>query len=141
MDFKQLGLSPEVMDGIDKHGFTTMTDVQEKVIPSALKGKDVMVQSKTGSGKTLVFLSAIFEKHVRDNNSRAIVISPTRELADQIEKDAISFATGLKDYTIGCFYGGVGYEKQSADLKAGVNLVVGTPGWLTTNTVCSKLAR
>ena len=130
MDFKQLGLSPEVMHGIDKHGFTTMTDVQEKVIPSALKGKDVMVQSKTGSGKTLVFLSAIFEKHVKDNSSRAIVIAPTRELADQIEKDAISFATGLKDYTIGCFYGGVGYEKQSADLKKGVDLVVGTPGRL-----------
>ena len=89
-----------------------------------------MVQSKTGSGKTLVFLTAIFEKHVKDNNSRAIVIAPTRELADQIEKDAISFATGLKDYTIGCFYGGVGYEKQSADLKNGVNLVVGTPGRL-----------
>ena len=130
MNFEQLGLSPEVMEGINQHGFTTMTDVQEKVIPSALKGKDVMVQSKTGSGKTLVFLSAIFEKHVKDNNSRAIVIAPTRELADQIEKDAISFATGLKDYTIGCFYGGVGYEKQSADLKNGVNLVVGTPGRL-----------
>ena len=139
MDFKQLGLSPEVMDGIDKHGFTSMTDVQEKVIPSALKGKDVMVQSKTGSGKTLVFLSAIFEKHVKDNNSRAIVIAPTRELADQIEKDAISFATGLKDYTIGCFYGGVGYEKQSADLKNGVNLVVGTPGRLLDFSKSGKL--
>lgn len=130
MEFKELGLTEEVMAGIEAHGFESMTDVQEKVIPVALTGRDIMVQSKTGSGKTLVFLATIFEKHVRNHESRAIVIAPTRELADQIEKDAISFSKGLKDYTVGCFYGGVGYEKQSADLEKGVNLVVGTPGRL-----------
>ncbi len=139
MNFEELGLCPEVMEGIRQHGFTTMTDVQEKVIPVALRGKDVMVQSKTGSGKTLVFLTAIFEKHVKNNGSRAIVIAPTRELADQIEHDAISFSKGLKDYTIGCFYGGVGYEKQSADLRKGVNLVVGTPGRLLDFSKSGKL--
>ena len=130
MDFKELNLSRETMVGIEKHGFTSATEVQEKVLPISLGGKDVMVQSKTGSGKTLVFLLTIFERYLKDKNSKALVVAPTRELAVQIEEDAISFSSAIEGYQIGCFYGGVGYSKQLEEMREGINLAVGTPGRL-----------
>ena len=89
-----------------------------------------MVQSKTGSGKTLVFLLTIFERYLKDKNSKALVVAPTRELAVQIEEDAISFSSAIEGYQIGCFYGGVGYSKQLEEMREGINLAVGTPGRL-----------
>ena len=130
MDFKELNLSSETMAGIEKHGFASATEVQEKVLPISLGGKDVMVQSKTGSGKTLVFLLTIFERYLKDKNSKALVVAPTRELAVQIEEDAISFSSAIEGYQIGCFYGGVGYSKQLEEMREGINLAVGTPGRL-----------
>lgn len=130
MEFEELSLSPEVMEGVRKHGFSALTEVQAKVLPVSLDAKDVMVQSKTGSGKTLVFLVTIFEKYLKNKESRALVIAPTRELAVQIEEDAKSFSVGLEDYHIGCFFGGMGYEKQLSEIKEGLQLIVGTPGRL-----------
>ena len=66
MEFEELSLSPEVMEGVRKHGFSALTEVQAKVLPVSLNAKDVMVQSKTGSGKTLVFLVTIFEKYLKN---------------------------------------------------------------------------
>ena len=111
MKFNELNLDPQLLDGVDKAGFVDCTLVQENVLPVSLEGKDVMVQSKTGSGKTAVFLLTIFQRHIiSKGKSRALVVSPTRELAVQIEEDAKLLSSGMTDYRVGCFYGGVGYE-------------------------------
>ena len=98
-----------------------MHPVQAKVLPGALEGRDIMAQSKTGSGKTAVFVIAILQKFVlaREELKKmeseeafkaklpvALIIAPTRELAVQIEEDTKVLASGIKDFRIGCFYGG-----------------------------------
>lgn len=131
MKFTELPLSSEVLAGVSKAGFTDCTLVQENVLPVSLAGSDVMVQSKTGSGKTAIFLLTIFEKYIRNKHSgTALVVAPTRELAVQIEEDAKLLSSALGNYKIGCFYGGVGYQEQENELKEGLNLYVGTPGRL-----------
>ena len=103
MKFKELPLHEDVIKGIEAAGFTDCMPVQEKVLPGALQGKDVMVQSKTGSGKTAVFLLAVLQKFI-DTREKVkhlsveeafsvkapvgLIVAPTRELAVQIEEDA-----------------------------------------------------
>ena len=131
MNFNELNLSPEVLKGVEKAGFKECTMVQANVLPVSLQGQDVMVQSKTGSGKTAVFLLTIFQRYLKkEGRSRALVVSPTRELAVQIEEDAKLLSSGIDGYRVGCFYGGVGYEGQNTELKEGRDLYVGTPGRL-----------
>ena len=130
MKFTELPLSEEVLAGIAKAGYTDCTPVQETVLPVSLSAKDVMVQSKTGSGKTAVYLITILEKYSRNKAGAALIVSPTRELAVQIEEDARVLSAGFPDYRIGCFYGGVGYKEQNEELSSGLNLYVGTPGRL-----------
>ena len=131
MEFSELGLREEVLKGIEGAGFKKCMEVQEKVLPVTLKRKDVMVQSKTGSGKTAVFLITILQRYLESGGkSRALVVAPTRELAVQIEKDATLLAKGIEGYSIGCFYGGVGYGEQDREIREGLDLYVGTPGRL-----------
>ncbi len=131
MKFTELPLSERILAGIEKAGFTEATEVQSNVLPVSLTGKDVMVQSKTGSGKTAIYLLTILKRHEeKPESSCALVVAPTRELAIQIEEDAHLLSSYLPDYKIGCFYGGVGYGKQTDELKSGLNLYVGTPGRL-----------
>ena len=130
MKFTELPLSEEVLAGVEKAGYTECTDVQQRVLPLTLQGRDVMVQSKTGSGKTAVFLLTILEKYKRNKSGAALIVSPTRELAVQIEEDARLLSAGFPEYRIGCFYGGVGYKEQIEELASGLNLYVGTPGRL-----------
>ena len=133
MKFNELPFSQPVLDGISDAGFTDCTDVQSRILPLTLKKKDVMVQSKTGSGKTAVYLLTILQayqsaKEANSTTSKALIVAPTRELAVQIEEDAIKLACHIEGITIGCFYGGVGYEKQDALLEKGCDLFVCTPG-------------
>lgn len=143
MKFKELPLHEEVIKGIEAAGFVDCMPVQEKVLPGALQGRDVMAQSKTGSGKTAVFLITLLQKfvHARDEAKKlppeeafkvklpvALIIAPTRELAVQIEDDARILSSGIPDFRIGCFYGGVGYAKQDKQVLEGVDLIIGTPG-------------
>ncbi len=130
MEFADLNLSEESLSGLEREGLSRPTEVQRKALPTSLSGRDVMVQSKTGSGKTLVYLLTAFERYLKDSNSKALVIAPTRELAVQIESDAKSFSSFIKGYQIGCFYGGVGYSKQIEEVREGISLAVGTPGRL-----------
>ena len=139
MKFTELPLSEEVLAGVEKAGYTECTDVQQRVLPLTLQGRDVMVQSKTGSGKTAVFLLTILEKYKRNKSGAALIVSPTRELAVQIEEDAKLLSSGMPDYRIGCFYGGVGYKEQNAELSSGLNLYVGTPGRLLDFAKSNKL--
>lgn len=143
MKFNELPLHEDVMKGIEAAGFIDCMPVQEKVLPGALQGKDVMVQSKTGSGKTAVFLVALLQKFVEAREQAkslppekafsvklpvALIVAPTRELAVQIEDDAKILSSGIPEYRIGCFYGGVGYAKQDKQIAEGVDLIIGTPG-------------
>lgn len=135
MKFSALGLNEATMKGLAKAQFTDCTPVQELVLPYSLAGKDVMVQSKTGSGKTAVYIITILEKYMKAHLSRtnlpaALVVAPTRELALQIEADAQELAEFIPDFKVGCFYGGVGYGAQNEELKEGLSLYVGTPGRL-----------
>ena len=132
MNFSELPLHEQVLAGIRKAGFEQCTDVQHRVLPVALTGKDVMVQSKTGSGKTAVYAITILQRFItaqaENKESKALVIAPTRELAVQIKADIDELAVGVKDFQIGCFYGGVGYAKQDEWIEQGLDVYVATPG-------------
>jgi ATP-dependent RNA helicase RhlB len=133
MKFNELPFAQPVLDGIADAGFTDCTEVQEKILPLSLAGKDVMVQSKTGSGKTAVYLLTFLQQYASakaagKNTPKCLIVAPTRELAVQIEEDATKLARHIEGIIIGCFYGGVGYEKQEDILSMGCDLFVCTPG-------------
>ena len=132
MYFNELNLHPSLLRGITERGYTEMTAVQEQTLSQTLLGKDAAVQSQTGTGKTAAFLVTIFERMLgkaTPQRKRALIIVPTRELAVQIEGEARLLSRHL-GFTVGCFFGGVGYPVQLALLKKGVDIAVGTPGRL-----------
>lgn len=130
MNFSELNLSKNVMTGIEGAGFVSCTEVQEQVIPLALAGRDVCVQSQTGTGKTAAFLLSLFEIMERSEYREfALIVVPTRELAAQIEKEAKLLGKHLT-YNVASIYGGVSYEKQEENLRKGAEILVGTPGRL-----------
>jgi len=131
MNFEQLQLSPQLLRGIADMKFTELTPVQEKTLDITLAGRDVAVQSQTGTGKTAAFLITIFQRQqaVAAAWRKALIIAPTRELAVQIEAEAKLIGRHL-NLKVGSFYGGVGYNRQEALLKRGVDIMVGTPGRL-----------
>ncbi len=142
MKFNEFDLNPQVMGGIEDAGFTDCTEVQEQSLVHSLQGKDVAVQSQTGTGKTAAFLITIFQLLLENKEFKgktALIIAPTRELAVQIERDGntIGGKTGLK---IGSFYGGVGYWKQESLLNNGVDVMIGTPGRLIDLNKSGKLS-
>lgn len=133
MKFIELPLSEQVLKGIEAAGFTDCTEVQEKVLPISLSHRDVMAQSKTGSGKTAVYVLTILQSFVEAQNQgkskpKALIVAPTRELAVQIEEDTLKLASGMDDVSVGCFFGGVGYGKQDEILEKGCDIFVCTPG-------------
>ncbi len=133
--FGQLDIPYEVRQGIEHAGFSTCTPVQAEVIPRAIRGEDVAAQSQTGTGKTAAFLISLFTRMVRNpvadagNSPQALIIAPTRELADQIYHEALRLGkfTGFRSLAV---YGGIDYEKQRTALAAGVDVLIGTPGRL-----------
>src|SRR4030066_1756107 len=132
MYFNELNLHPNLLRGITERGYTEMTAVQSQTLSQTLLGKDAAVQSQTGTGKTAAFLVTIFERLLGKGipqRKKALIIVPTRELAVQIEGEARLLSRHL-DFTVGCFFGGVGYPGQLALLKKGVDIVIGTPGRL-----------
>jgi ATP-dependent RNA helicase RhlB len=132
MRFTELDLDPRLQQAIADRGYTELTPVQELTLGKSLRGQDVAVQSQTGTGKTAAFLITLFSHLLqggRKGARRALIIVPTRELAVQIEGEArlLNRPLGLH---IGCFYGGVGYAVQLAQIKAGPDIIIGTPGRL-----------
>lgn len=134
MDFTEFGLDERLLKGIEVAGYVTCTPVQEQVIKASkanegAKGPDLYVQSQTGTGKTCAYLVAVIGEMLKEQNAgkKCLILAPTRELAVQIEEEAkvLVGASGLKAFSV---YGGVGYEKQIAALKKGVDIVIGTPG-------------
>ena len=132
MNFYEMKLKPTLLRGIEDRGYKEMTAVQEQTLPVALRGEDVAVQSQTGTGKTAAFLITLFERLDSRNaahRNKALIVVPTRELAVQIEKEALVLNRHM-GYSIGSFYGGIGYAKQLALLKKGTDIIIGTPGRL-----------
>lgn len=134
MDFTEFGLDERLLKGIEAAGYVTCTPVQEQVIKASkanegAKGPDLYVQSQTGTGKTCAYLVAVIGEMLKEHNAgkKCLILAPTRELAVQIEEEAkvLVGTSGLKAFSV---YGGVGYEKQIATLKKGVDIVIGTPG-------------
>jgi len=124
MKFEDMQISERTKKALKIQGFQEPTEVQEKAIPIGMEGRDLIVQSKTGSGKTLAFLIPIFEK--LGKGLEAIVLVPTRELAQQVEKVARMLGKSHAKGTV-AIYGGVSMDKQIRDLKY-ASMVIGTPG-------------
>ena len=127
--FEDLKLNPELLQAIEDMGFEAPSDVQAAAIPIALEGKDLLVQSRTGSGKTAAFGIPMVQQLIdtsRDE-TQALVLSPTRELANQVckEIERLSAHSPMKVVPV---YGGAAMDPQTRALKAGVHLVVGTLG-------------
>lgn len=127
MNFTELNIKESLKAALQKQGFTTPTEVQEKSIPFALTGKDVIVKSKTGSGKTIAFLLPILCKITSEKQAQALVLTPTRELAQQIFKDLKKLDNTI-DATL--LYGGVSLLPQTEQLTRGTQVIISTPGRL-----------
>ena len=135
MTFEKLNLPEPVLRGVVEAGFTSCTPIQAKSLPIALSGVDVAGQAQTGTGKTAAFLISLFTRLLRqerkenDNNPRALILAPTRELVVQIEQDA-QLLGKYCGFTIQAIYGGVDYMKQREALQEGTDIIIGTPGRL-----------
>ncbi|MCL2411900.1 MAG: DEAD/DEAH box helicase [Treponema sp.] len=130
MKFKDFKLHPDLQKGIDEAGYITCMPVQQQVLSSAFSGHDLYVQSQTGTGKTAAFLTVIFQRMLTEESlfkRKALIMSPTRELAVQIEEEAKILGKHLP-FKTGSFYGGVGYSQQEKLLRDNVQVLVGTPG-------------
>ncbi|TLY75808.1 MAG: DEAD/DEAH box helicase [Gammaproteobacteria bacterium] len=135
--FASLGLLPQVMAGIRQAGFTQCTPIQAQTLPIALAGRDVAGQAQTGTGKTAAFLVALYQTLLTrptaasrsPTSIRALIVAPTRELAVQIHRDALTLGahTGLKHSVV---FGGIDYEKQRLEVSQGCDVLIGTPGRL-----------
>ena len=134
MNFTELSSSvrPEIIRATQAMGYTEMTEIQQKAIPLMLAGHDMIAKAPTGTGKTVAFGIPILQKVAGfpAGAPKAVVLSPTRELAQQIAQDLTNLAQFLPEIRVVCVYGGAGLEKQQKQLKAGCQIVVATPGRL-----------
>ncbi len=127
--FASLGLSKEQLANLDSLGYEEMTAVQEKVLPLALDGKDVIAQAKTGSGKTATFALPLLSKiNPRDFGAQALILCPTRELATQVAAEVRRLARHQKNIKVVILCGGQSIGPQIGSLEHGAHIVVGTPG-------------
>ena len=126
--FEDFGLSIEVLDALEKKGFEEPSDIQKLVIPELLKERTHLIgQAQTGTGKTAAFGIPILETVEADKTVKALILAPTRELANQVA-DEIYSLKGKKDIRVLAVYGGASIENQIKKLKSGVDIVVGNPG-------------
>jgi ATP-dependent RNA helicase DeaD len=127
--FRTLPLSPQVLAAIERAGYVEPTPIQAALIPEAIKGRDVIGQAQTGTGKTAAFLIPFLNAWIDDNapGPRAIVLVPTRELAVQVAEEAEKLTPTRKCRTV-AIYGGQRFGTQLSQLRKGVDIVVGTPG-------------
>ncbi|MGK0176299.1 MAG: ATP-dependent RNA helicase DeaD [Lentimonas sp.] len=129
--FTDLGLRPELIEGIQRLGFETPSPIQAKTIPVALEGKDIVGLSQTGSGKTAAFgLPALNKLDINRMETQVLVICPTRELAIQVCEEINRLASALKGLIAVPVYGGAPIDRQMRALRKGAHIVVGTPGRL-----------
>ncbi len=135
MTFKQLGLPPEILDAVEKKGYHKATPIQIQAIPAVLEGRDLLGGAQTGTGKTAAFalpILTILDERKRNRKTgkpKALILAPTRELADQVGESFKSYGTFLNLQTE-TIYGGVKMNPQITRLRNGTDIVVATPGRL-----------
>ncbi|NRD74146.1 DEAD/DEAH box helicase [Shewanella sp. VB17] len=134
MSFSTLGLSEPIINAVTELGYTSLTPIQAEAIPLALKGKNLIAAAQTGSGKTATFVLPILEMlsrgvTQRKKRARALILTPTRELAVQVCHSIEAYGKHLSLKSI-AIYGGVDYAPQKQQLLDGVDIVVATPGRL-----------
>ena len=129
MDFTSLQLSAPVLKAVEELGFQEPTPIQAQAIPVALTGRDIIGSAQTGTGKTAAFALPILQHLEKPGRLRALILEPTRELADQVAEALRKFSkhTGLR---VGLIYGGVGYGNQREQIARGMDILVATPGRL-----------
>jgi ATP-dependent RNA helicase RhlE len=129
--FQSVGLAPELLQAVAEEGYSEPTPIQREAIPAGLEGRDVVGSAQTGTGKTAAFLLPILQR-LKDGprgTLRALVLTPTRELAEQVLNSARDYGRHVElEYL--AVYGGVRMEPQTRALKKGVDIVVATPGRL-----------
>ena len=128
-DFSTLALSPQLKSGLDALGYSKMTAVQALSLPSILAGRDLIAQAPTGSGKTAAFgLGLLQQMDAGRSGTQALVLCPTRELADQVGKQLRKLAIGIPNLKLSILCGGIPLAPQLASLTHAPHIVVGTPG-------------
>lgn len=137
MDFYNLDLSDNTLDAIDDMRWTTCTPIQEECIPEILEGKDVLGIAQTGTGKTAAYLLPILSRLDEENfpadSINCVIMSPTRELAQQIDQAMQGFSYYMEDVSSVAVYGGNDgnrYEQESRSMKMGADIIIATPGRL-----------
>lgn len=145
MRFDELELTEELLDGLDTMNFQEMTPVQEKAIPIILEGRDVVASAQTGTGKTAAFvlplLNQLSNNNYQENKIKAIIMAPTRELAQQIDTQIEGFSYFLPVSSLLVYGGGTGpdWEVQKRGMKLGADIIVATPGRLISHLEHSKI--
>ncbi len=134
--FEDMGLHPRLVEALKKMGAEAPFPIQQATIPAGISGRDVLGRGKTGSGKTIAFSIPLITKLVaggsqprKPNRPRALVLAPTRELADQIDRTLSQLAKSVGFYTT-CIYGGMPQRRQEIAMQRGVDILVATPGRL-----------
>ena len=136
MNFKELHLIAPILKALETEGYTIPTPIQEQSIPDVLKGKDLLGCAQTGTGKTAAFAIPILQNlflqknhEVDNNNIKALILTPTRELAIQIDESFASYGkhTGLRHMVV---FGGVSQYHQTNELRRGIDILIATPGRL-----------
>src|SRR5690606_4133815 len=129
LSFTTLALPPSLLQGVDALGYTAMTPVQAQALPAILEGRDVIAQAPTGSGKTAAFGLGLLQRvDPLRIKTQALVLCPTRELADQVGKQLRRLATGIPNLKLSILCGGIPLAPQLASLTHDPHVVVGTPG-------------
>ncbi|MBA3889333.1 MAG: DEAD/DEAH box helicase, partial [Gemmatimonadaceae bacterium] len=126
--FASLGLAAPVLQAAHEAGYVRPTPIQREAIPLALSGRDIMGLAQTGTGKTAAFTLPIVDRlHDGPRRTRALILTPTRELCQQVEASVRKYATHA-ELDVASIYGGMPMEPQERALRAGVDIVVATPG-------------
>ncbi|WP_308029172.1 DEAD/DEAH box helicase [Neisseria lactamica] len=133
--FADLNLDKNILSAVSSEGYESPTPIQAQAIPSALDGRDIMASAQTGSGKTAAFLLPTLQRLTKRSEKpgkgpRALVLTPTRELAAQVEKNALAYAKNMRWFRTVSIVGGASFGYQTRALSKPVDLIVATPGRL-----------
>ena len=131
MKYAELNVSPEIRRAVEAMGFTEMTEVQEKAIPLMMAGHDMIAKAPTGTGKTCAFGIPVIERIQKEKKvPQAVILAPTRELAQQIAAELQNLCQFMPEVRIACLYGGANMQRQAEKLQKGCQIIVATPGRL-----------
>ncbi|PZO43934.1 MAG: ATP-dependent RNA helicase RhlE [Leptolyngbya sp.] len=134
MTFEQLGLEAGLLRAVSDQGYTEPTPIQQKAIPAILQGQDILASAQTGTGKTAGFTLPLLQRLAENKTSgkripRALVLTPTRELAAQVGESVITYGKHMP-FKIAMVYGGVSFGGQARQLRQGIDILIATPGRL-----------